>query len=212
MARAAGDGRPGRGPDDGGTTGTTGPRVLATRLRPGLAGVWDAVVGPGAKAAENVGTVVAALGGAAGAFLDASSRAGYPPWLSVVAAALAFDVVAGVWVLATPAGRRWYGHLAGRWQVAFTAAHVHPFIVAWLFPGAPWVWAAWLYCTILVVSAVAWRSPPALRPPLTLVACVPIVTGAAVLGPAAPVWFAPTLALKLLASRSLSPHRRPARP
>jgi len=173
---------------------------LIPEPRPGLLGLWDRAVGPGASAAENIGTIALAFVGAIGAGSWAYVE-GATTLQATLAAVLAFDVVAGVWANATAASRRWW-HRAGtglRTHLAFVVPHVHPFLVAWLFEGASWVWAAVLHGSIVLAVVFVARMPRPLQTPTSLVLCVPIVAAAHALAPGVLPWLAPALALKLVA-------------
>lgn len=170
-----------------------------------MRGLWDRVMGPGTTRAENLGTMLAALLAATAVGIDTHVRLGVGGLAWVVATAIAFDIGAGVWVLATPAARRWYHREGMGWlqALAFPAGHVHPFVVAALFAGAPWRWAGFLYGAIVLATAAVRVAPRPLRNSTALLASAVIIAVAAALGPDAPAWLAPTLTLKLVAAHAV---------
>lgn len=176
--------------------------------RRGIAGAWDRFVGPGATLGENLGTLLIAVLAAAAAGLDASLRLD-GSWLQVaVSAALAFDVIAGVWANATPAARRWY-HREGQGPskiIGFSAVHVHPFLLVWVWDQS-WVWAAVVYLSILLSTAALHALPMRLRLAAGLVLSVCVVWGAAAIEPAMLAWFVPAMALKLVVAHGVSDGR-----
>ncbi len=178
---------------------------MTPQPRRGLAGAWDHFVGPGATRAENLGTVLIAVLAGAAAGLDAAARLD-GTWLQVaVTAALAFDVIGGVWANATPAARRWY-HREGQGPskvIGFSAVHVHPFLVAWLWDGS-WAWAAVVYLSILASTAVVQALPQRLRLAAGLTLTVCVVWGAGAIEPAVLGWFVPAMALKLIVAHGIS--------
>ena len=110
-----------------------------------------------------------------------------PSWSAVqvtVAVLFAFDIGGGVVVNATSSARSWW-HRPGQGlpqHLAFFAAHVHPFIVAWLWPSFGWLEAAALYVSMLAMAATVLMSPTRLARPLALgLGAVGIVLGMTVL-------------------------------
>ena len=173
-------------------------------------GRWDRIVGPGAGLAENVGTVGLGLVGAAVA--PGLRRGSSPPsdrraevLAPGVLRVLALDLWGGAWCNNTPAAARWY-HRRGRGRaqhLVFAAAHVHPFIVAWLDRGdgrSRVVWALGQYGYLMVATAfLAGRDRRTQR-----AAALALTAGGVLLdrflgtSPSAP-WFGPVYYLKLLA-------------
>jgi len=139
----------------------------------GPLGTWDRLVGPGASAVENVGTVCGVLAGALAARLANREREGLR-WTGAqrgVVAVIAADLWGGVWCNATPAARRWY-HRPGqglRAQAAIAAAPRalrRPLALA-------------LYAGAVLLNLYRWRPTPGLA------------------------WFAPVFFLKLLVAHAL---------
>ncbi|UMG94399.1 hypothetical protein [Nocardioides sp. TF02-7] len=97
-------------------------------------------------------------------------------------------------------------------HVAFSALHLHPFLVAALFPGAGWAWAAgWYVAAVLGVGLVVvlplHLKRPAAMGLATLAVLVAAVPGG--LGPEAIGWLGPVLVLKLVVAHAV-PERAPA--
>ena len=141
--------------------------------RPGLPGAWDRLVGPGATALENLGTAGAALLGAAiGATSSASARS-RDPIRRGAAAVIGLDLFGGVWANATPAATRWY-HARGqgtRETLAFSALHLHPFLVAALYGDQDWRFAWGNYAYLLAATASVASTPAPLRRAAALALC-----------------------------------------
>lgn len=116
--------------------------------RSGLPGFWDRVSGPGATPAENALNLTWTLLFTAGVVSYALARPlGWSPVQLAVVALFAYDIAGGVSVNASPSARRW-GHRPGqgRWApLRFVLAHLHPFVLALLFPAFSWGGAALLY-------------------------------------------------------------------
>lgn len=191
----------------------------------GWLGRWDRLAGPGATVTENVGTIGLA---AAGTFLARRSTSRAPASraastgsgrLSVLL--MAVDLWGGAWCNNTPSAARWYER-DGQGpcdHLAFAAAHVHPFVLAWLDRGRHrprrwWVWGAAHYgYQLLATAAVVTRRGPCSRRMVGIVATAAALALDRSLGrsPSAP-WFAPVYHLKLLAGHAagaaVSPHRR----
>ncbi|WP_432510598.1 hypothetical protein [Kineococcus sp. SYSU DK001] len=120
---------------------------------------------------------------------------------------MALDLWGGAWCNNTPAAARWY-HRPGqgpRQRLLFCAAHLHPFVLAWL-DGAPagrWRWrrAVAEYGYVLVsATAIEGVRDPRTRRVVGVLATAGGVVLWRVLGasPGAP-WFAPVYFTKLLA-------------
>lgn len=162
--------------------------------------------------AERVLAVAAMLGTALVAL--AAATIGAPDlavWQLAVLMLLAVDLGGGVFVNASAAAKRWYHRpgVPGWHHWAFVAAHLHPFLVAWLFPEAGWRWAACLYAATVMAAAVVLGAPLYLRRPVALTLAALIL---AALPLAAPVplhlaWIAPVFVIKLLIAHSL--HEEP---
>ena len=178
------------------------------RPRPGLLGLWDRLIGPGATAAESnltavwmLACTVAVVGYALLANLD---------WSSVQLAVVAFvalDVGGGISDNASNSAKRWF-HRSGqgaRQHLLFVVAHVHPFILAFVFPAFEWSTAAALYIYLVAAALVVVFVPLYLKRPVAFVLyCGAILVG--LYGFSFPVgleWFVPFFFLKLLLAHLL---------
>lgn len=174
--------------------------------RAGILGMWDWLVGPGASAAENAVTlIVAPVAAALAVWL---LPAGASTLQQALAAVLAFDVIAGVWVMSTPAARRWYHRpgrsLASRWAFAF--GHVHPFVIAVVFELPLWPWAGCLYAGMVTATVGLGLVPRRLRAPAAALVVVVVLTIDAMVGGGPLVWFAPAYMMKLVIGHLLPDH------
>lgn len=147
--------------------------------------ISDPLIGPGASRGELVLGWSAALfaGGAQIVWIALFA----PQWTvlqSIVATLFAFDIGGGVVVNACPSARRWW-HRPQQGlphHLAFFAAHVHPFVVAWLWPSFGWVPALALYLTMLAMALTVLLSPRDLQRPLSFgLGAIGIVLGATLL-------------------------------
>ncbi|HEX2131974.1 MAG TPA: hypothetical protein VHH15_10450, partial [Actinophytocola sp.] len=97
--------------------------------------------------------------------------------------------------------KRWY-HRPGRGfrqHARFVVGHVHPFVLAAVFPGFGWGAAGVVYGYLVVAALVVLVLPEYLRRPAALtLAGVGVVVGAALQVPAGLAWFVPLFYLKLL--------------
>lgn len=170
--------------------------------------VSDPLIGPGATTGELAlgwtAAIVAALAQVVWIFVVA------PSWSAVqmiVAVLFAFDIGGGVVVNATSSARSWW-HRPGQGlpqHLAFFAAHVHPFIVAWLWPSFGRVEAGALYVTMLAMAVTVLTSPARLARPLALgLGAVGIVLGMTVLRmPAGLEWLAALYYVKLVMAHAV---------
>ena len=176
--------------------------------RPGLLpGAWDRLVGPGATQTENAGTMAAAiLGTAIGLAGDQPDRASWGSLRRGVAALMGADLFGGVWANATPAATRWYhGRGQGtREMLAFSALHLHPFLVAVLYRDRDWGFAFGNYAYLLAATVATATTPEPLRRAASLtLCCVAVWLNTAVWRPTPGMgWFPAVFFLKLLASHA----------
>ncbi len=183
-------------------------------VRDGLPGTWDRIAGPGAGAAENAGSLGLGLAGAV--LAPALAHGGVPAAGPAVLRLLALDLWGGAWCNNTPAAARWY-HRPGqgaREHLAFSAAHLHPVVLAWIdgagLDTGPRAarsrlrWAAALYGYLLASTAVLTATGDRrTRRALGLLTTAGGVLLDRALGPseAAP-WFGPVFFAKLLAGHA----------
>jgi len=139
-------------------------------------------------------------------------------WLLVVG--LAADLVGGVVANSLAPAKRLYhqpladGHSRAEWilrnRLAFTALHVHPFLVAALFPGAGWAWAAGWYAAVLLGVGLVLAMPLQLKRPAGMgTAALAALAAGAADGPAGMDWLGPVLVLKLVVAHAV-PEGAPA--
>jgi hypothetical protein len=176
----------------------------AAEPRPGLAGAWDRLVGPGTTPAEFWLTLSVALAGGLAVPLYGHNRdLGWTTPQIVVATVLALDLFGGVVANATTAARRWH-YRPGRTvrhHLAFIAVHgLHLFVVAWLFYGLDWAYFAAYFGYLLGAAWLVLNLPWGLRRPVAMA----LTAGAILLNAygLTPVpglqWVVPLLFLKLV--------------
>ena len=168
---------------------------MTTPPRPGLAGAYDLLVGPGATPLEEAGAWASASAGAiTGGLLPRTARE------RVLGAVLGFDAAGGLWVNESRAGKRWYRRPGlPAWEAAgFAALHVHPFVVELVSGRRSWSRAAVSWALPVLASGIVACSPGADRRSLAAsLAGAAAGTGAA-LAPAGWRWLPPRLAFKLV--------------
>ncbi len=186
------------------------------------AGRPDWLMGTGVTAVERGLVWAAAVAGLGVVALVALAKGvvwSWAQWLLV--AVVVLDVVGGVAANALGSAKRFYHSPppagAGRLRrllhhpVGFTAAHLHPFVLAALLPGGTWAWATGWYLGCLLAVVAVGRIPIHLARPLAsalvalLVLAAPLLTAPDGLG-----WFGPVLALKLVLSHAV--REEPYRP
>lgn len=167
--------------------------------------VWDRLVGPGASRAEATGAIMAGLAGGLLAAWRASTVDA--SWVVLaVATLMAVDVVGGVWSNATASTRRWY-HRQGappRSHFWFAALHIHPFLIAWMFPAFGWTGAVVLYGGTLLATVLIGSFPRRLKSPAAAVSALALLTAALIFtDPSGVEWFAPAYVLKLITGHAV---------
>lgn len=178
------------------------------RSRPGASGLWDRLIGPGATRAESTITVLWAVLCAAVIVTHALlADLGWSAPQLAVAALFALDIGGGVSANASNPAKRWF-HRPGqgsREHFGFALVHVHPFVLALLFPGFGWGTATQVYVYLLLATAVILVVPMYLKRPVAFVLyCVALLAGLYALGvPQGLEWFVPMFFLKLLVAHLL---------
>lgn len=99
-------------------------------------------------------------------------------------------------------------------HVAFTALHVHAFVLAAVVPDATWVWALWWYLVPLAGVIVVRSVPAYLERPVALGFATVALVAAPIAGtPEGLAWFGPVMVLKLVVAHAVreEPYRPAAR-
>lgn len=127
---------------------------------------------------------------------------------TVVAVLFAFDIGGGVVVNTTRSGRRyWHRDSVTRAkELTFFAAHVHPFIIAWLWPGFSVMQATGLYVSMLAFAIVVFAATPGYlkRPVAFGLTAIGLVLGATVFrAPPGLVWLPLLYYVKLVAGHAV---------
>jgi hypothetical protein len=125
--------------------------VDVVRPRPGAAGLYDLLVGPGATPLEEAGAWASASAGAiAGGLLPSTAPE------RLLGAVFGFDAGGGLWVNESRAGKRWYRRAGQPWwePAGFAALHVHPFVVEAVSGRRDWRRAAVTWAGPVVASGV----------------------------------------------------------
>ena len=170
--------------------------------------ISDPLIGPEATAAEYALGWGAAFAAAIAQLVWALLAGRWSVPQTIVAATFAFDIGGGVVVNATRSGRRWW-HRDGISRVrkmGFFAFHVHPFVIAWIWPEFSLAQAAGLYASTLASAfAVALWTPVYLKRPVAFgLAAIVIILGVTILrAPAGLVWLPPLYCLKLVAAHAV---------
>jgi hypothetical protein len=176
--------------------------------RKGLAGAWDKFIGPGSTRAEIfLSLTVALLAGIGIPLIAFFSGLGWNILQLVVAGLFAFDLFGGVVTNATSSAKRWY-HREGQGfkeHLIFIAFHIHPFIIALLFPGMLWTAALAIYLYLIISTLILLKVPLYLKRPaaLTLYSGAILLSVFVIQMPAGWGWFMPLYFLKLLVAHLL---------
>lgn len=176
--------------------------------RPGLPGLLDRMMGPGATTAESTLTICWALAGTAAVVGYAlGTNLGWSFVQLSVVALIAFDVAGGLVDNASNSAKQWF-HRPGqgtRQHLTFVSAHVHPFVLALLFPAFGWGAAAALYAYLVAAALAVVLVPLYLKRPVAFA----LYCGAVFVGlyafsvPPGLEWFVPFFFLKLLLAHLL---------
>ncbi|MFC2149790.1 hypothetical protein ACFLQ8_03715 [Candidatus Auribacterota bacterium] len=173
-------------------------------VRKGLKGCIDRLFGPGAGDLEIALPILVALFVSIMLLRFAGLR--HFHWVFVqyvVAFLITFDTVGGAITLAMPAAKKWY-HRPERKPVSyflFNCAHIHPFIIAWVFvPEMQWIYPVTIYAYLVLTTLFLLKTPPALKGGLAVLFIVfgCFINIYMVLPPLGFVWFVPVFYLKLL--------------
>jgi hypothetical protein len=134
---------------------------------------------------------------------------GWSALQTIVAVVFAFDIGGGVAVNSTKSGAAWWHRpaLSTRVQVAFYLIHLHPFVIAWLWPSYSFIAAGGVYAFMLISTLLVSLTPQHLQRPLGLtLASGGIVLGLTVLTmPPGLSWLPALYFLKLIAGHAVHP-------
>lgn len=176
---------------------------MIVRPRPGVAGLGDRLIAPGATTAELALGYAAAVAGVVVAILAGVLHdAPWAAWQYALMAVVGFDLVGGTVANAVTNAKLWW-HRPGRTaahQLGFVLGHAHPFALALLIPGFGWAAAVGVYGAVAVGAVVVLVAPAAVRRPVAFGAAVLAIVFVAGLPGIAPAlaWFAPVFVVKLL--------------
>lgn len=171
--------------------------------RSGLRGGWDRLVGPETTRTENCLILGGAVGFATAVFVASQVAAlGWSPLQIAIVVLFSLDISGGIIANTTIAGSLWF-HRQSRSRQAhllFIAIHVHPFILAAMFPGFAWNEAAIAYGFLLTSAGVVLSVSDRLRRPIAmgLFAIGVLLALYLVSAPHGLEWFLPLLYLKLI--------------
>ena len=177
--------------------------------------VSNPLFGPDATSAELALGWGAAFTAMAAQLIWALSSDEWSMLQSVVAVAFAFDIGGGVVVNTMRSARRWWhrGDQGTRQHLAFFLAHIHPFIIAAMWPGFDWWQAAALYVSMLAMTSLVLGVPVYLKRPVSFgLASIGIIIGVTVLAaPAGLVWLPPMYYVKLVMAHAVPNDRESTR-
>ncbi|MDY6782847.1 MAG: hypothetical protein SW833_09925 [Cyanobacteriota bacterium] len=175
------------------------------RPREGFPGIWDSIVGPNMPATEMwlfvIPTLIATVAVPLYAVLN---ELGWNLVQLTIAAILAFDLVGGAIVNSTQTTKRWHHKPEYRFKhhFLFVAIHLHPLIVAWLYPGGNWTYSLFAYSYLIFATALILLSPPYLQRAVSIILYMgSLLLSSYLLSPIPGMeWFLPVYFLKLLIS------------
>lgn len=131
-------------------------------------------------------------------------------WQSALAALLALDVLGGVVANSLNSCKRYYHaplhpeetglNALTKDHLAFTAFHVHPILIGWVFGDGNWMYGLFWYALMLASAAVLLRLPLYLHRPAALgVILLAVLANFYFIQPVAGFeWFIPALYLKIV--------------
>ncbi len=171
--------------------------------RTGLRGGWDRLVGPDTTRVENWLILGFAFVFAGGVFVYAQvAELGWSPLQIVLVLLISLDIAGGIIATSTVAGSRWWHRPSHshRAQLQFVVLHIHPFILAAVFPALTWAKATVAYGFLLGSAVVVLGVSERLRRPVAmgLVTIGVVLALYVVIFPHGLEWFLPLLYLKVL--------------
>jgi hypothetical protein len=182
--------------------------------RSGVGGILDRIAGPGATDSELYLTLAAGVLAVAGQIAYASlAGLNWNVWQYVFAAFLAFDIAGGVMSNATHSSKLWW-HREGRGfrhHFGFVAFHIYPFIVAFLYRPADWIWGVSIYGLLLLSAFFVLKTPAYLQRPVAMLAFMGAIAVSLYAFSPTPglEWFVPLLFLKLIICHILPEEAKP---
>lgn len=179
--------------------------------RPGIRGQWDRLVGPGTTTSENaliLGFAVAFTGGVLVSGLY--YRLSWNVIQIAVVALVGIDIAGGVIANSTVAGRQWWHRPSqtDRAHIRFVAFHLHPFVIAAVFPGLTWLEAIIGYAFLLLGMAIVLGVPHRIKRPVAM-GSFAVGLGVSLYAISPPIgleWFLPLLYLKLIPGHLVPPN------
>jgi len=126
----------------------------------------------------------------------------------LVSSIFAFDIFGGVIVNSTTSGRE-YWHNADKTtfkQLSFLCLHLHPFVVAFIWPEYLFIEAFLLYLLVVLCSLTVMVTPKGLQRPVSL-GLASMAIGLAIVFLQMPIglmWLPPLYLIKLIAAHSVS--------
>jgi hypothetical protein len=182
--------------------------------RSGVGGILDRIAGPGATDSELYLTLAAGVLAVAGQIAYASlAGLNWNVWQYVFAAFLAFDIAGGVMSNATHSSKLWW-HREGRGfrhHFGFVAFHIYPFIVAFLYRPADWIWGVSIYSLLLLSAFFVLKTSAYLQRPVAMLAFMGAIAVSLYAFSPTPglEWFVPLLFLKLIICHILPEEAKP---
>ena len=181
--------------------------MYGSEKRSWLRRLSDPLIGPDATAAELALGWGAAVAASIAQLTWALAFGHWSALQTIMAVLFAFDIGGGVVVNATRSGGRWWHRdaVTRARQFGFFAAHIHPFLIAWLWPELSFAQALALYGSMLVSALVVLWTPLYLQRPVALgLTAVGLVMGATVLrAPEGLGWFPLLYYVKLIAAHAV---------
>lgn len=179
------------------------PTESPSSPRTGLRGSWDRLVGPDTTRAEKWLILGFAFVFSGVVFVYTQvTELGWSPLQIAIVLLFSLDIAGGVIANTTVAGSRWWHRpsQSRRVQLRFVGLHVHPFILAAIFPVPTWVDATIAYGFLLVSTGIVLGVSERLRRPVAmgLFAIGVLLALYVVTLPRGLEWFLPLFYLKLL--------------
>lgn len=179
--------------------------------RTGVRGHWDRLVGPGTSKTENtliLGFSFAFTGGVLAYAMY--NNLGWNLLQIAVIVLFGIDIAGGVIANSTIPGSQWW-HRSGqsdRAHIRFITLHIHPFVVAAVFPELTWVEAVIGYAFLLLAMGIVLRVPRRIKRPVAMgVFAVGLGVSLYVVAPPSGLeWFLPLLYLKLIPGHLVPPN------